>query len=248
MKKYYCLDCEKEITYQAKRCPSCAKQGKNSSQWKDGRSLKSYYCSCGKPISITTALYRGGRCHSCAQIKVCEIPENNPNYIHGECNRIHYCTICKLNSISYGAWRRGSILCKTCSSQKHGLEMKDTVIGKNNPNYIDGRTPLRNLIRQLEEYFQWRTQIFKRDNYTCQECKTYGGKLNAHHEKSFSIIFNEFLQYYNQFSPIEDKEILVRLAITWKPFWDIDNGKTLCKDCHHKINPRTRIKSQGKED
>jgi hypothetical protein len=23
-----------------------------------------------------------------------------------------------------------------------------------------------------------------------------------------------------------------RLAMAYKPFWDVDNGKTLCEDCH----------------
>jgi len=40
------------------------------------------------------------------------------------------------------------------------------------------------------------------------------------------------LKEYNQFSPIEDRETLIRLAITYKPFWDIDNGLTLCAKCH----------------
>jgi len=35
-------------------------------------------------------------------------------------------------------------------------------------------------------------------------------------------------------NPIEDKETLVRLAISYEPFWNIDNGKTLCKICHNK--------------
>ena len=31
---------------------------------------------------------------------------------------------------------------------------------------------------------------------------------------------------------MEYKDILSRLSITYSPFWDINNGQTLCKDCH----------------
>jgi hypothetical protein len=61
-------------------------------------------------------------------------------------------------------------------------------------------------------------------------------KLHVHHTKPFVIILHEFLMQYSQFSPIEDKETLVRLAMTYKPFWNIDNGITLCKTCHNKKN------------
>jgi hypothetical protein len=62
-----------------------------------------------------------------------------------------------------------------------------------------------------------------------------GKNLEAHHNKKpFFIILEEFLKEYSQFSPIEDKETLARLAITYKPFWDVDNGETLCKKCHGK--------------
>ena len=39
--------------------------------------------------------------------------------------------------------------------------------------------------------------------------------LEAHHKKAFYLILEEFLQQYSQFSPIEDKETLLRLAITY---------------------------------
>lgn len=104
--------------------------------------------------------------------------------------------------------------------------------GKNNPNYKDGRSLLKDLIRSLSEYKDWRKEIFERDNFTCQKCNKKGIYLNAHHIKPFAMILNEFLKEYNQFSPIEDKETLLRLATKYKPFWDIKNGITLCKDCH----------------
>lgn len=103
-------------------------------------------------------------------------------------------------------------------------------------NWKGGITPLRELIRNSFQFKQWRIDIFKKDNYTCQECFMCGVYVEAHHIKPFSIIFNEFLQQYSQFSPIEDKETLLRLATTYKPFWEVDNGKTLCKKCHDKIN------------
>ncbi len=106
--------------------------------------------------------------------------------------------------------------------------------GANNYLWKGGITPLHIIIRTSFENKNWIRNIFKRDDYTCQECFVRGGKLEAHHEKAFSIILKEFLQKYSQFSPIEDKETLARLAITYEPFWDITNGKTLCNDCHNK--------------
>ena len=38
-------------------------------------------------------------------------------------------------------------------------------------------------IRNSSKYFDWRDDVFKRDNYTCQCCGQVGGKLNAHHKK-----------------------------------------------------------------
>jgi 5-methylcytosine-specific restriction endonuclease McrA len=95
-------------------------------------------------------------------------------------------------------------------------------------------TPLTTLIRGSVESIRWRNTVFKRDNYTCQECgDNKGGNLEAHHNiKPFSIVFQEFLNIYSQFSPIEDKETLLRLATTYEPFWEINNGITLCEECH----------------
>uniref|UniRef100_A0A6M3JP02 Putative HNH endonuclease n=1 Tax=viral metagenome TaxID=1070528 RepID=A0A6M3JP02_9ZZZZ len=108
------------------------------------------------------------------------------------------------------------------------LKIRKSIITK-----TGGITPLHCLIRKSLEYKQWRKQVFKRDNYTCQECYKRGVKLHSHHIKSFSLVFKEFLQDYSQFSPIEDIETLVRLATTYKPFWEVINGKTFCKKCHY---------------
>jgi len=96
-----------------------------------------------------------------------------------------------------------------------------------------GNASLKDQIRHSLEYKQWRSDIFRRDNWTCVECEQVGGRLHAHHIKPFSELYVEFLQEYNQFSQFEDVDTLVRLAMNWKPFW-IAKGITLCKDCHSK--------------
>lgn len=107
-------------------------------------------------------------------------------------------------------------------------------IGSKNPSWRGGITPLIMAIRSIAKYGIWRMQIFKRDGFRCTECfKKASGKLEAHHTKSFKKIFDEFLINYNQFSPIEDKDTLVRLSLNYNDFWDINNGTTLCEDCHN---------------
>lgn len=112
--------------------------------------------------------------------------------------------------------------------------------GNLNPKWNGGITPIYNLIRSLPENDNWRKTCFQRDKYFCQKCDVRGGNLIVHHKKQFSIILREFLKTYSQFSPIEDKDTLVRLAITYPEFWDTDNGETLCEDCH-KIIPIQRV-------
>ena len=120
--------------------------------------------------------------------------------------------------------------------RKHTKETKDKLReyrGEKSPHWKGGITSLWQMIRELPETIQWRLEVFKRDNYICQKCgDNSGGNLNAHHIKPFQKILNEFLQYYFQFSPLEEKSILARLAITYEPFWDVNNGITLCENCH----------------
>ena len=122
-------------------------------------------------------------------------------------------------------------------------KLSKSKIGSKNILWKGGITPLHKMLRESLEFKFWREAIFKRDNYTCQECYTKGNILHPHHKRKFSLIFQEFLQQYSQFSPIEDKETLVRLAITYEPFWDIDNGQTLCEKCHKGINNFHNIKT-----
>lgn len=92
--------------------------------------------------------------------------------------------------------------------------IKHTAIsGDKNINWKGGITPINQQIRTSLEYKLWRTSVFERDNYTCIWCgvKNEKGlgksiKLHADHIKPFA--------HYPE----------LRFAI--------DNGRTLCIDCH----------------
>ena len=127
------------------------------------------------------------------------------------------------------------------------MKRRKISVGKNNANYgkkpwnYKGTTPLYKRIRNSEESKQWQWAISKRDGYRCQDCFS-SNNLRVHHIKHFSDIFQEFLSIYDQFSPMEDLETLVRLSTKYKSFWDIDNGITLCAKCHSKEHRRIRSK------
>lgn len=95
--------------------------------------------------------------------------------------------------------------------------------GPDHHNYKGGITELGKAIRRLPEYDKWRGGVFERDNYTCRDCGQHGGYLEGHHDpKTFSQIIQE-----NNIQTIED-------ALNCKDLWDIENGVTLCVDCHKK--------------
>jgi 5-methylcytosine-specific restriction endonuclease McrA len=64
----------------------------------------------------------------------------------------------------------------------------------------------RDRTRMFPNYLEWRAEVLKRDLYTCQCCGSTRNKLNAHHLKSY----------------VDNK--IERL--------EVDNGLTLCKECH----------------
>lgn len=78
-------------------------------------------------------------------------------------------------------------------------------------------------IRRSYNYVDWRNKILKRDNFTCKKCNKRGGDLHAHHHKK---MFFELLRD-NNISTFDE-------AINCKELWDLDNGITLCIDCHKK--------------
>jgi 5-methylcytosine-specific restriction endonuclease McrA len=90
-------------------------------------------------------------------------------------------------------------------------KMSRLLIGKNNPNWQGGITPINRRIRHSLEYRLWRESVFIRDDWTCIWCGAKSRKgarvcLNADHIKPFAL--------YPELR------------------FSIDNGRTLCVDCH----------------
>ena len=98
-------------------------------------------------------------------------------------------------------------------------------LGEKNHFWKGGKTKLSQQIRNSAEYSFWRKQIFERDNYTCQQCgrRTKKGDkviIEADHIYPFSKILDDY-----DITSIEE-------AISCEKLWDIENGRTLCRDCH----------------
>jgi len=126
-----------------------------------------------------------------------------------------------------GSWKKGHI---PWNKDKECLSSQ----GSNNGNWKGGTTSLLLTIRHGFKYRQWRDDVFTRDEFTCQECGQIGGKLNAHHIKSFSFVLQKY-----EITTLEE-------ALECEELWNINNGIILCKECHKKTG--NYLTNQGRRD
>jgi hypothetical protein len=218
--------------------------------------------SCSKPFEIIKARVKVNRKNFCSVLcrnKQCGLERRLYKYPKkvGECfyckkdiiaknasfdkpNRKFCSKTCKIiwanKNIPYSAARRkkigdrSRILFQGMNRTKEHIEkQRHTIMGKGHWNWQGGKTGLIRLIRNLFEMKSWRKSVFERDNYTCVWCgaKNGNGKaviLNADHIKQFSILIKE-----NNIDSIEK-------ALNCKELWNINNGRTLCLDCHKKTD------------
>ncbi len=83
------------------------------------------------------------------------------------------------------------------------------ISGEKSNLWRGGITKGHRYIRTTQEYIRWRTSVFERDSYTCQECgDNKGGNLEADHIKPFA--------YFPELR------------------FELSNGRTLCRECHKK--------------
>lgn len=213
--KYFCIDCGEKIHYQTalygqKRCLSCASKGENNPSFG-----KHYY-----KYNITK------------KVLIQEYIKNkkSPRQIAKKLN----CSITPIIRLL----KKYKIKIRTASEAIKGISKckgKDNyfygkhLFGSSNGNWKNGISILNNCIRTNDFYKKWRNKVFKRDNYTCQECGQIGGDLEAHHKKAFIKILKE------------NKINTIKKALKCKKLWNVNNGITFCIKCHSKIDKYRRI-------
>lgn len=97
---------------------------------------------------------------------------------------------------------------KYCGNECRNLDYRNRMKGEASYFWKGGKTKESKLQRTCVEYKEWRTAVFERDKYTCQSCGKRTRNLEAHH--------------------IKEKANYPELM------YDINNGVTLCHECHKK--------------
>ena len=195
----------------------------NSTNKRSGRSMIwTCKCDCGDYTEVSARNLSNGHTKSCGCIggskylvgkrfgKLTVTKQLKKRYfgnIVWEC----LCDCGSVTEVSTNALKEGNT--KSCGCFK--LEVLTSQIGENNPNYNPNLTDehrLKNRYRMSDSYFRvWSKMVKDRDNYTCQICgNSPSGNLNAHH-----------LNGWNAFP---------------EQRFDLDNGETLCEDCHKEFH------------
>ena len=100
----------------------------------------------------------------------------------------------------------GSAECLYKVTQNPESNSKKAHHGKDHPLWLEDRSLVKR--RPRYELTKWTKAVFERDDYTCQICRERGGRLQADHIKPYAL-FPELR-------------------------WVLDNGRTLCVECHKK--------------
>lgn len=171
--------------------------------------------NCGK--SVTRKPYEFDI--NCFCSKLCSNQYNNKLKRHKLTTYCDYCgrEIQRVKSKVYG--NKSTYCSRECQHKGWSILYS----GENSPIYNHNK-PVNERIaeRKYVGYYEWRKQVYKRDNYSCQCCgDDKGGNLVAHHILNYS----------------EHKELRI----------DINNGITLCKDCHKKFHDTYGYTNNNKE-
>lgn len=172
----------------------------------DRRSSNKHKCLGCEKLVLPDSTY----CRKCVK--------QTPQYLEKQSKRIYKKRINKCVDCNVKIGLRAK-RCQRCRSK-----------GENNAQWKGGTNPLKNRIRKIYEYRQWRSDVYTRDNFTCITCGSKGNQLNAHHIVPFNVLIRRY-----KISSIDE-------AIKCSALWDINNGMTLCKQCHSDLHKERGLK------
>lgn len=168
---------------------------------------------CGKTKEIVPSLEKRLESFFCNQncrnehLKSNMIGEENPNY-----KRVStQCSGCS-KPIDVQPYRLEKHKYQFCTSECYLKNIGKYFTGEHNQNWNGSLSAKdRERLRLLPGYREWRNKVFFRDKYSCQVCKdSVGGNLVAHHLNSWDVYPGD------RFS--------------------VENGVTLCKNCHNRFH------------
>lgn len=183
-----------------------------------------YICSCGNVGGISFGKFMAGqRCSICAKNKKLTYSDVNKTFTQYGCEllskayananqRLLYICSCGGKAlITFSKFKSGQ-RCRQCKNKK--ISTSNSVPrperrGQNHPNWT-GNGKENEQQRRHFEYKLWRKSVFQRDVFTCQLCKEQKTYLQAHHLNSFA------------------DNVDLRISL--------DNGITLCGDCHENFH------------
>lgn len=76
----------------------------------------------------------------------------------------------KIRDVNIKMGKRPPSQLGTKQSEHQKSIARERWLGNKNPMWKGGITPINAKIRNSKEYADWRTAVYKRDNYTCQGC------------------------------------------------------------------------------
>ena len=178
-------------------------------------------CDCGEQREVRGSSLKSGRSSSCGCLKhddltgkrfgkLVVLNEAEKIGMSGKSRWNCLCDCGKQTIVFSCALKRGNT--KSCGC--FNLARLRSTVGNKNPRYNKNLTDEERLSRRYQlggnNVRKWSKQIMERENYTCQICNKHGGNLNAHH-----------LNGWNAFP---------------EQRFDLDNGVTLCTDCHKEFH------------
>ena len=206
-----CEQCGKEFKSKAKKQRFCSQLCKS---YFDGTRITFNCDYCGKECNTTISHYNNNKNHFCSQKCKAKwqeennIGENNPSWKGGSIK--HNCDYCG-KEIEIKKCNKNRSKNYYCSKECQDKHRSVIYSGENHPNYNPNITDEeREIKRNYAEYKDFIRGVYERDNYTCQCCGKRGYKLNAHHIYGYA----------------EHKDLRI----------DLNNGVTLCEECHKKYH------------